>query len=74
MEASKLLGGSGNSLEIAVDGVDPERLGAVADNGVEKEGCLSPRASWIEGRDVRPGGDSLSSRVERRVVDSGGDI
>jgi hypothetical protein len=58
----------------AVVGVGPGGCGTVADKGVEKDSDLSPRASWIEGRDVRPEGDSFSSLVDRRVVDSGGEM
>lgn len=59
---------------MAVEGVEPGGGGTVADNGAEKGKPLSANASWIEGRDVRPTGDSFSSLVERRVVDSGGEM
>lgn len=61
--------------------------GATAVEGVCIDGCwdgpgkefgkgidLSASASWIDGSDFRRSGDSLSSRVDRLVVDSGGEI
>lgn len=45
----------------------------MADKGAVKERDFSPRASWIEGRDFRSG-ESFSSLIDRRVVDSGGEI
>lgn len=68
------LGASGKLCATAVEGVEPGGGGTVADNGAEKGRPLSANASWIEGKDVRPTGDSFSSLVERRVVDSGGEM
>lgn len=69
------LGPSENDGATAVEGVGNELCWDEPGKGFGKGTIdLSARASWMEGSDLRRSGDSWSSRVERRVVDSGGEI
>lgn len=48
--------------------------GVVAVDVAVKVMPLSPKASEMDGSDLRPVGDSFSSLVDRRLADSAGDM